>query len=288
MKNLCKIVCSLGLVALIPFSTSAQETKSLLWKISGKGLEKPSYLFGTIHLMCPDDIKITSAMQEALSASEQLVLELDMDEPGIMQEMMGASMMKDGTTLQSLLNEEDYGMVAQYLKDSVGVPVQAVGTMKPMLLSSVIMLPVLGCQPGSYEMKLVEAAGEQQMEVLGLETVAEQIAVFDAIPLEEQSAYLVKTIREYDQSVIEIESLLEKYQQQDIQSLYQLIHESMAEMEGGEKALLDDRNQKWLPQIENMAKEKPTFFAVGAGHLAGPKGVISLLKKAGYQVQAVQ
>lgn len=226
-------------------------------------------------------------MQEALSASDQLVLELDMDEPGIMQEIMGASMMQDGTTLQSLLSEQDYQMVENFLKDSVSIPIQAMSTMKPMLMSSVVMLPILNCQPGSYEMKLVQAAAEQEMEVFGLEKVADQIAVFDAIPLKEQSAYLVKSIREYDQTVGEIESLLEKYRQQDIQKLYKLIHESMAEMEGAEKALLDDRNQKWLPQIEKMAKEKPTFFAVGAGHLAGPKGVISLLKKAGYQVEAV-
>lgn len=288
MSNLCKIVCSLGLVALIPFNASAQQAKSLLWKISGKGLEKPSYLFGTIHLMCPDDIKITPAVQKALGASEQLVLELDMDEPGIMQEMMMASMMQDGTTLKSLLSEEDYQTVEKYLEDSVGFPIQAVATMKPMLLSTVTMLPILGCrQPGSYELSLMELAKQQNKEVLGLETVANQIAVFDAIPLHEQSAYLVKTIREYDQTVKEITSLLEKYEQQDIKSLYQLIHESMADMEGAEKALLDDRNQKWLPQIEKLAKEKTTFFAVGAGHLAGPKGVISLLKEAGYQVQAV-
>ncbi len=279
---------ALSLGILTSLHTSAQDTKSLLWKISGNGLEKPSYLFGTIHLMCPDDIKITDAMQEGLQVTEQLVLELDMDEPGMMQEMMAASMMQDGTNLQSLLSENDYQLVEQYLKDSVGIPIQAVGTMKPILLSTVVMLPLLGCQPGSYEMKLVEAAKQNEMEIYGLENVGDQIAEFDAIPLDEQSDYLVKTIREYDQSVDEIESLLKNYEQQDIQNLYKLIHESMADMEGAEKALLEDRNKKWLPMMEEMAKEKPSFFAVGAGHLGGPQGVINLLKASGYKVEAVQ
>ncbi|MEK6476442.1 TraB/GumN family protein [Catalinimonas sp. 4WD22] len=288
MKKLTQILSFIGLFALTAWNASAQNNKSLLWQISGKGLEKPSYLYGTIHLMCPGDIKITPKMQEALDASEQLVLELDMDEPGIMQEMMAASMMQDGTTLQSLLSEDDYNMVSEYLQDSVGVPMQAMSKMKPMLLSSVIMIPILDCQPGSYEMKLVQAAQQQEMEVYGLETIADQIAVFDAIPLKEQSDYLVKTIREYDESVDEIESMLNKYNQQDIQGLYQMVHDSMADMEGAEEALLDDRNQKWLPLIEEMAKEKASFFAVGAGHLGGPKGVIKLLKEAGYTVNAVQ
>ncbi|WP_277485197.1 TraB/GumN family protein [Catalinimonas alkaloidigena] len=288
MKKLVWIISILAVRLTLPLDAAAQTDKSLLWKISGKGLKAPSYLYGTIHLMCPGDIKITPAMQKALDETEQLVLELDMDEPGVMQKMVAASMMQDGTTLQSLLSEDDYEMVAKYLQDSVGVPMQAMSKMKPMLLSSVIMIPILDCQPGSYEMKLVEAAKQQAMEVHGLETIADQIAVFDAIPLDEQSDYLVKTIREYDQSVDEIESLLEKYQQQDIQSLYQLVHESMTDMEGAEKALLDDRNQKWLPLIEEMAIERASFFAVGAGHLGGSKGVINLLKEAGYAVKAVQ
>lgn len=289
MKKLTQTLTLIGLFALTAWhAASAQNEKSLLWQISGKGLEKPFYLYGTIHLMCPGDIKITPKMQEALDASAQLVLELDMDEPGVMQEMIAASMMQDGTTLQSLLSEDDYNMVSEYLQDSVGVPMQAMSSMKPMLLSSVIMIPILDCQPGSYEMKLVQAAQQQGMEVFGLETIADQIAVFDAIPLKEQSDYLVKTIREYDESVDEIESMLDKYNQQDIQGLYQMVHESMADMKGAKKALLDDRNQKWLPLIEEMAKEKASFFAVGAGHLGGPKGVINLLKEAGYTVNAVQ
>jgi len=287
MKRTLTYLLSLCLFAGFTFSTKAQQDNSLLWKISGKGLEKPSYLFGTIHLMCPQDIKITEAMQSAIATSEQMVLELDMDEPGIMQNMMASSMMQDGTTLKSLMSEDDYQMLEKFMMDSIGAPLQAMATMKPMLLSTVVMLPVLKCQPGSYEMALVNAAQEKEMEVHGLETVADQIAIFDAIPLEDQSDYLVKSIREYDETAEETRNMIRFYKEENISGLYEMIHESMAEMEGGEDALLTERNQKWIPAMEEMAADKSTFLAVGAGHLGGPEGVITLLKKAGYEVEAV-
>lgn len=287
MKKIISYLLSLFLLTAFSFSAHAQEDNSLLWKISGKGLEHPSYLFGTIHLMCPQDIKITDAMQAAIANSEQMVLELDMDEPGIMQNMMASSVMQDGTTLKSLMSDEDYQLLEKFMMDSLGMPLQAMATMKPMLLSTVVMLPVLKCQPGSYEMSLVNAAKEKDMEVHGLETVADQIAIFDAIPLEDQSDYLVKSIRKYDETAEEIRNMIRFYQDENVSGLYQMIHESMAEIEGGEDALLTDRNRKWISAIEEMATKKPTFFAVGAGHLGGPEGVIALLKKAGYKVEAV-
>jgi len=287
MKKTMTSLLSLCLLTLGSLTAFAQEENSLLWKISGNGLEQPSYLYGTIHLMCPQDIMITEAMQAAIGASEQMVMELDMDEPGIMQSMMAASMMEDGKTIKDLLSDEDYQMLEKFMMDSIGAPLQAMGTMKPMLLSTVAMLPVLKCQPGSYEMSLVGVAKEKDMQVYGLETVADQIAIFDAIPLEEQSEYLIESIRDYAETTEETRNMINYYQQQNVSGLYQMIHESMAEMEGGEDALLTDRNRKWIPEMEAMAGTKPTFFAVGAGHLAGPAGVITLLKKAGYQVEAV-
>ena len=278
---------SLCLVTALSLKATAQDENSLLWKISGKGLQQPSYLFGTIHLMCPQDIKITETMQVAITASDQMVLELDMDEPGIMQEMMATSRMQDGTTIKSLLSEEDYQLLEKFLMDSLGMPLQSMASMKPMLLSTVVMLPVLECQPGSYELSLVSAAQKQNMEIFGLETVADQIAIFDAIPLTEQGAYLVESIRAYEKTAEETRNMIRLYQEENVSELYQMIHENMAEMEGGENTLLTDRNRKWIPSMEEMAQEKPTFFAVGAGHLGGPEGIIILLRKAGYKVEAV-
>jgi len=275
------------ITALIPLSTlvQAQDDNSLLWQISGNGLAQPSYLFGTIHLMCPDDIQVTEAMESALDKSEKVVMELDMDEPNILMEMQKAAMMTDGTTLNDLLSEEEYQMVGNYLQDSLKIPIQMLNTMKPLMLSTLTFLDVLDCQPGSYEMVLAQRAKAQEKEVLGLESVEDQIAVFDAIPLEEQSDYLIEALEKYDETVAETESMIEAYQAGSVTKLYDITHEAMQDMQDAEKVLLTDRNQKWIPKMEEILNQQPTFFAVGAAHLGGPQGVIALLKEQGYTVE---
>ncbi len=277
------------LVAILPLclSVKAQDTDALLWQISSNGLSQPSYLFGTIHLMCPDDIQVTDAMKKALENTDQLVLELDMDEPGMMTKMQQVAMMTDGTTLNDLLTEEEYQMVGKYLQDSLKIPIQALNTMKPLMMSTLTFLDVLDCRPGSYEMTLTEQAKQQEKEVLGLETVEDQEKAFDFIPLEEQADYLVETIEKYDETVAETQAMLAAYQQGQIAKLYDLTHEAMEEMKGAEKTLLVDRNKDWIPKIEKIAQDKATFFAVGAAHLGGSEGVIVLLKEQGYTVKAV-
>ncbi|MEM9834653.1 MAG: TraB/GumN family protein [Bacteroidota bacterium] len=277
------------LVVLLPLciSVKAQDTDALLWQISGNDLSQPSYLFGTIHLMCPDDIQVTDAMKNALENTEQLVLELDMDEPGMMTKAQQVAMMTDGTTLNDLLTEEEYQMVGKYLQDSLKIPIQALNTMKPLMMSMFAFLDVLDCQPGSYEMTLIEEVKQQEKEVLGLETLEDQKKAFDFISLEEQADYLVETIEKYDETVAETQAMLSAYQQGQVAKLYDLTHESMEEMKGAEKTLLIDRNQDWIPKITKMAQDKATFFAVGAAHLGGPEGIIALLKEQGYSVEAV-
>ena len=279
----------IALSTLLPFCSivQAQDDDALLWEISGNGLAQPSYLFGTIHLLCPDDIKITEAIKNAMSDAKQLVLELDLDEPGVMNAMQQAAMMTDGTTLNDLLSEEEYEKVGKYLQDSLSIPIQALNTMKPIMLSTLMYLDVLDCQPGSYEMNLTQLAQDQDKEVLGLEVVEDQVKAFDFIPLEEQSDYLVEAIEQYDKTISEISSMIEAYKNGQLSRLNDLTQESMKEMKGAEEALLTSRNQKWIPSIENMAKEQATFFAVGAGHLGGAQGVIALLREQGYTVEAI-
>ncbi|MEM8967160.1 MAG: TraB/GumN family protein, partial [Bacteroidota bacterium] len=245
------------LVAILPLclSVKAQDTDALLWQISSNGLSQPSYLFGTIHLMCPDDIQVTDAMKKALENTDQLVLELDMDEPGMMTKMQQVAMMTDGTTLNDLLTEEEYQMVGKYLQDSLKIPIQALNTMKPLMMSTLTFLDVLDCRPGSYEMTLTEQAKQQEKEVLGLETVEDQEKAFDFIPLEEQADYLVETIEKYDETVAETQAMLAAYQQGQIAKLYDLTHEAMEEMKGAEKTLLVDRNKDWIPKIEKIAQD---------------------------------
>lgn len=276
------------LALLTIFSTQVEGQNlenTLLWKISGNGLKEASYLYGTIHITCDD--KLPPKAVKAMNETKQLYLELDMDDPALQQSMMGGMMMKEGKTLTSLSSAEDFAVVDDFLKKQLGYSAQMFNTIKPFMISAMLYPKMIDCEMKSIEGSLMTLSKEQNEEILGLETVQEQLAVFDAIPYDIQMNELVKTAKSnLDNDKTEMDLMLKTYKSEDINAMVNLMKESENEITSKfEEVLLTDRNKKWIPKIEAIAKEKPTFFGVGAGHLGGENGVIMLLKKAGYTVQ---
>jgi len=260
---------------------------SLLWKISGNGLKEASYLFGTIHITCDD--KLPPKAIKAMEETKQLYLELDMDDPALQQSMMGGMMMKNGTTLTSLSSESDFKIVDDFLKKELGFSAQMFNTIKPFMISAMLYPKMINCEMKSVEGSLMMLSGQQKKKVFGLETVQEQLSVFDAIPYDIQMKELIKTAKSnLDNDKAEMDSMLKIYKSEDINAMVALMKESENEITSRfEGPLLTDRNKKWIPKIETVARETPTFFGVGAGHLGGENGVIILLKKAGFTVEPV-
>lgn len=265
----------------------APKEKSLLWKIEGNGLTKPSYLYGTIHIMCPDDISVSPALQTAFNSTKQLYLELDMDNPSTMMKMMTGMMMNDGSSLKTLLPEKDYDSVAAIFKSKTNMPLGLLNKAKPILLMSMVYPSILGCSPEGWENKFMSLAKDKDMEILGLEKVEEQIGVLDSIPYKVQAEMFMKTLYNLDSAKISFDKMVEVYKTQDIQ---QMADQSATDEEFGdyEEVMLRNRNQNWIPVISAAMKKMPSFFAVGAAHLGGEYGVINLLRKKGYKVTAVK
>lgn len=262
----------------------------LLWKISGNGLEQPSYLYGTIHIIGTKDFRMTDATQKAFAASEQLALELDMDDPSIAMAMMQGGMMKDNQTLADLVSEEEHKMIRQFLVDSAGLSENSLGMMErmqPMLLASVFYPHMLDGQKKSYEQEFMTMAQKDSIEILGLETVQTQLNMVERIPYDQQAEMVVSFATDYETEKARIYDLIATYVAQDLDGLYELIAES-EDMAEYQEFMLDERNRNWMEPMGTMAEEKPTFFAVGAGHLWGEQGVIALLREAGYTVEPVQ
>lgn len=277
--------------ALLALTTSAfaQNDNALLYEVSGNGLTAPSYLYGTFHLVCPNDLVITDAMKKAMAGTKQLYLEMDLDDPGMMPAMQKAMMLPNGKTAKDYLSADDYTVLDNYMTKNMGVGLGQVGTFRPIGLTSLLVMGMLHCQPASYDMTLAQMAAKDKKEVLGLETLETQMAVFDKKPLEKQYKELADMAREPEKNQQEMASMLAAYKAKDLSKLNQIMRTSsmsgdFAEMEG---PLLIERNANWIPVIEKAAKGQATFFAFGAGHLIGDKGVIALLKKQGYVVKAV-
>lgn len=268
--------------------TNAQTNeKSLLWKISGNGLKHHSYLYGTIHVTC--DATLPEKAKNALDKTDQLCLELDMDDATMQTEMMSGMMMKDGVTMQSLASHEDFETVDAFLIKNLGFSAKMLNTLKPFMVSAMLYPKMISCEMQSVEGELIKIAKEQKEETIGLETVTEQLNVFDAIPYQDQMNELIKTAKgDLQNDTKELDEMLQLYKTEDIDALYRFTQESSNDFTSKfETELLVKRNQNWIGRIEKIANQKSTFFGVGAAHLGGEKGVINLLRKQGYKVEAI-
>ncbi len=265
---------------------------SLLWEISGASLVESSYLFGTIHMINSEDYFLPSGTLSAIDASEKLVFEIDMadmENPLKLMPLLQKAFMKGDTTLKDLMTGEDYNLVKDHF-DEMGLPLFLLERIKPMFLTVFASgdfdpTQLQSGQIKSYEMEFAQMARTGGKETDGLETVEFQISVFDDIPYKEQAAMLVEGIKSSDIEDDMFRELIALYKSQDLEALYGLMKEDDSIMDY-EDALLNKRNLNWIPIMEQMMKEQRTFFAVGAGHLAGQKGVINLLRNAGYKVEA--
>ena len=276
--------------------------KSLLWEISGKGLDSSSYLFGTVHIIEKEHFILTEATQNALTQTRQLALELDLEEVNsfsLVVPLLMRSIMWDGTTLDSLMSEEDYDLLKKEFS-GLSIPLQDTpffNKIKPMtlyMLWEALQLWDVAedgntVEQMSYETELLKLAKKQQMPVTGIETIDDQLgSLLDSIPYDEQAQMLMESIKaEAPETEEGINPLIELYKAQDIEGLYQTIHGEGDEISTFENAMLVSRNKNWIPVMAKLMSESPTFFAVGAGHLGGSIGVIALLREAGYKLTPI-
>lgn len=284
-----KIKLSLLVLAILStLSIHAQKLEnSTLWEISGNGLENPSYLFGTIHITC--DASLDDDVKKALDETTQIVLEFDMDDPTMQTKMMGGMYMKDGKNIKDFVSEEDYVTIDSLFIKNMGMSIKMMQNVKPFFLTAMLYPKMIDCPMQSFEMELMKVAKTQKEDVKGLETIEEQLQLFDDIPYEDQISDLLRMAKdnlEYDKT--SFSKMLAIYKEENITAMLDMIKDvNSVTVSKHHDKLLANRNRNWISKITEYSKEKPTFYGVGAGHLAGKDGVIQLLKEAGYSVKAV-
>lgn len=284
-----QILSLLAITFLSITAINAQKLEnSTLWKIEGNGLDKASYLFGTIHITC--DATLENDVKKALDETTQLVLEIDMDDPEMQVKMMKGMYMKEGKTLENLVSEEDFQIIDSLFVNNMGMSIKMMQNVKPFFLMSMLYPKFLDCPMQSFEAELMKDATEQNEEIFGLETIEEQIQVFEDIPYEDQVKDLVRTAKDnlaYDKA--NFAKLMSIYKDENISGMLDLMNDdNYSSVSDYQDILLDNRNKNWIPKIKEFAESQATFFGVGAGHLAGENGVINLLREAGFTVTAVR
>ncbi|MGY6562933.1 MAG: TraB/GumN family protein [Luteibaculaceae bacterium] len=274
------------ILCLLAVANLFGQDNSLLWKITGNGLEQPSYVFGTMHILCSNEIAEKPALKSAFEESSTLVMELNPTNPEVMQSMQQLALNPGMQNVYKDLDPEDFNLVDAYLKEKFGAGLAQLGILKPFMLTSMVTLGFLPCtEHFSLEGYFATMAAESEMKIVDLETAALQMSLFDEIPLEVQIKEIVRTLKDGNGKK-EMDEMITVYNTGNITNLYKLVNDN-GMMADFKTALLDNRNVAWIPQLEGFFKQGSTFVAVGAGHLPGKKGVLELLKEKGYTVEVV-
>ena len=257
----------------------------LLWKVTKDNDEKPSYLFGTIHIVPEKQFVVWPVVDSAFHASSTLVMEMDLEMSA--SEMLQAAKqmsLPESKTLEAYIPKEKFERIRTYCIDSLAWKKRKFNRysrMKPFFFSSLVLSAQLGKVKG-YEQYFSSQAKRKKIPVLGLETLQQQMEALDAISIEEQAVAL-------DESIVsgraEYDNMLKVYLNRDLETLGKQMAENDEMMDGFSAELLTKRNKNWVPLLQKWMSEEPIFVAVGAGHLPGEDGLINLLKSEGYRVE---
>ncbi len=276
------------------------DNSSLLWEISGNGLEKPSYLFGTHHLVPITFLDSVPGVKTAFENTEQTVGELDMSNMLEMQmQIMSESILPEGISYNSLLSEDDMTLLDNTLISLLGTGIAQLGAFKPALLSNLISVslyqqfyPSLS-NDMSMDQYFQEEALMRTRPVIGLELTEDQIYILlNSQNLERQAELLMCMVKNPDILKEQMDELQDAYYSQDINALLELSDKELPNdpcpSTEEEKDLINkDRNKKWLEKLPTIMTDKSSFIAVGCLHLPGEYGLIEGLRNLGYTVEPI-
>lgn len=283
----------------------------LLYKISGNGLDKPSYIVGTYHLAPASFAESIPGSQRVLASVEQVCGEVDINEMESMeaiQKVNEATMLPDGQSLSDIFTAEEMDKLNAYLRKVIGADLtnpmlaEQMGKMTPMSLGSALELVVYmketpGFNPASLiDIYFQKEALKQGKPAIGLETLDFQIqALYKSTTIDRQKESLLCLIDNEEAFSALRKELVEAYFSKDIEGLKAVMEQEydiecgdMEEAEKEAELVFYGRNEEWIKKMPEIMNEKSTLFVVGAGHLPGDRGVLQLLKDNGYKVKAVK
>ena len=276
------LLISSGVFAQAKKVTSVNSNdKSLLWEISGNGLSKSSYLYGTMHMICGNDYFLSDKTKKAFTASDNLVLEVNLSDPKELS--TGQQLAYGKEPLSKTLSPEQLNELDVLLQKRTGMTVKQVDKFSLMTVMSLITMKSFGCTDvKSYEMEFIAMAKESNKGVTGFESI---IAQWGFLNNAYSDAEVIKMLQESNDE--NTKKMVQNYIQENLPEIYKEITAPKVMNEKARKWLLEVRNENWVVKMPDMMKDKSTFFAVGAAHLLGEQGVINLLKKKGYIVKPI-
>lgn len=285
----------LAIIALLLLGVQAANAQ-LLWKISGRGIEKPSYILGTHHAVPYTFCDTIPGLMKAFGEVGHVVGEFDMLKmdamtPQQMQQMQKMMMMPADTTMASLFSDTQRDTLDAYLKNTLGANLQMLSSMKPMTIMVTVqqkmlmeLIPDIASLTG-IDKYMQTLAAEKGKQVGGLETMEYQLGLLYGSSLQDQADALMDMVRRSNSKEL-LQELTAAYKTQNLDTLWKIFQDQMTQLEYD--ALVKTRNLNWLEEMKVLLPTQSTLYVVGAGHLPGDSGMINLLREAGYKVKPVK
>lgn len=257
--------------------------KSLLWKISGKGLAHASYLYGTMHMMCADDFEIKEKVKVALEKCDELIMEFDFtneDEIAVLQQMH-----TNTNKISDYLEESEKEEFEEIIKTNFNLSLDDADQMAPMMLINMMILKAIDCDDIKlFETELIAIAQLKNIKLGGIESATEQTEIADKVF---DSKEVLRQLKSADDFKEVFQEMVDSYKIEELEKIGSFLNDERFLNQESKETLVMGRNRNWIRRMPKIMKGKSVFFAVGAGHLTGSEGVIHLLKKKGYSVNPV-
>lgn len=283
----------------IGFGSKAQDepfTGSVLWKVSGNGLSKSSYIFGTNHVLSRSFLDRISALDSILDSCKQVVGEIDMNNESFdMDAIRKASIIPDGKTYSQLLDKQEYHQLDSALQVNLNIRLSQLETISPVTILTMYTINLYNrvtdqsSNTENMDTHFQEYARSRGKKVIALETMDQQIQyLFYSKPLQDQIKELLCNIFSGDVEQ-DIETLDQYYQAGDLIGLEKIMNEEddCSSSKNDKEILYKNRNEDWMKKLPKIIQDQPSFIAVGCLHLVGVDGLLYQLSKMGYQIKAV-
>ena len=280
------------LLAVSLFGSLTARAGSPVWAIHGD--HNTVYLAGSVHLLKAGDARLPAAFDHAYGGSKALVMELDMSKVDPMEAaswMMEHGMLKDGATLRGVIGDERYRRVSTEA-ERLGIPMEVADMLQPWALGLQLLemqYVRLGFDPQQgVEQQLQQRAQTDGKPISGLETIDEQLGVLKNMPAADQARFLDMVVTEMHDVEDETQSVVTAWRAGDAAKLAALLSDEYKSFPALYRALVTERNKRWVPQIEKLLHGNQDYFViVGALHLVGDGGLLDLVRHDGYKAESI-
>jgi uncharacterized protein YbaP (TraB family) len=269
------------------------QAQSPVWAL--KGAHNTVYLAGSVHLLKKDDMTLPPAFEKAYASAKGLVMEVDIDEidtPAAQAILLQKGMFADGSTLRESIGEARYARVAVEAA-RLGLPPEALAQIEPWAIALTLTqleYLQLGFDPEEgVEKQLGRRAHADGKKIQGLETVEEQLNILAGLSKEDQARFLDQTVSEMQDADRETQEIVAAWRSGNAGKLAALMSDDFRTFPSLYRALITDRNRRWLPQIERLLKgDQDYLVVVGALHLVGDGGLLQLVRADGLEPRPLQ